>query len=137
MKTIVDVCEAHWAAWSGDCSGFLKAVSRDVGLPLVGQANQIIDAISKPGWEDLGHDSKKAVLRASSRCLVIAGIKEDPNGHVVVIVPGRANPWPHAYWGMLDGVGQKNAPISRAFFGYQLPDVRFYSQSIPTPIAII
>ena len=136
MKTIAEVCEANWAAHQSDCSGFVKAVAADLGIRLTGQANSIIDAIGRSPWEDLGTDAKKAVLRAGSRHLVIGGLKASPNGHVVVIVPGGANPWPHAYWGRLGGVGRRNATINWSWNAADRARVKYYALSIPTPIAV-
>jgi len=135
MKTIKDICEARWDAWKSDCSGFLKAVAADVGIKLHGQANTIIDTMSD-SWEDLGDDAAKAVLHASSRRLVVAGLKATGHGHVAVIVPGPATPWPHAYWGQFNGTGRKNATINWAWNKADRDDVRYYSRPIPSPIAI-
>jgi hypothetical protein len=129
MATILvkDVCEKHWDQWKGDCSGFLKAVASDLGITLTGQANAIIDAMGRDPWEQLGTDADQAVNHAGMAYLVVAGLKATPNGHVVVIVPGPAKPYPTGYWGRLHGVGRKNTTINWAWDHTDLPNVKYFA----------
>lgn len=143
MRTIVDVCEAHWEAWKDDCSGFLKAVAADVGISLHGQANAIIDQVQGHPWQRVG-SAREAVALSGQRYLVIAGLKATGNGHVAVIVPGDARPWPHAYWGQIHGVGRKNETINWSWSSKpkvkggvsDLAKVAYFACPIPSPIAI-
>ena len=59
--------------------------------------------------------------------LVVAGLKATPNGHVVVIVPGPAKPYPTGYWGRLHGVGRKNTTINWAWDHTDLPNVKYFA----------
>jgi hypothetical protein len=136
MKTIKDVCEAHYAPWVNDCSGFLKAVAADLRIQLSGQANHIIDVMALPPWTQLGGNAKKAAAMAGERNLVVGGLKDSPNGHVVVIVPGEALPYPMAYWGSLHHNPGYNKSINWAWVKSDLPKVTFYAQAIPSPIDV-
>jgi len=127
---VKNICEKHWDKWKADCSGFLRAVAADCGITLTGQANDIIDAMGKTPWLPFGNDASKAVQYASMQYLVVAGLKESPNGHVVVIMPGSATPYPSAYWGKLHGVGRKNGTINWAWKHVDLPKVQYFAIKI-------
>lgn len=80
-------CEDEWNRWKADCSGFVKAVCNRGGESLFGQANQIIDFLETSNrWENLGAAPEIATARAAGGSLVIGGLKQRPNGHVVVVV---------------------------------------------------
>lgn len=54
QNRIVRACEKHWSAWSGDCSGFVKAVAKELGLSLPSiQANGLVDHIQQAPWQRL------------------------------------------------------------------------------------
>ncbi len=125
--SVKDACKKEWPTWKADCSGFLKAVAGDVGIKLSGPANDIIDAMGRPPWVQLGKDAAKAVSYLSTGYLVVAGLKATPNGHVVVIVAGPAVPYPFGYWGRLDGVGRENASINWAWNHTDLPNVQYFA----------
>ena len=112
-KKIVTLCEKHWEKYKKDCSGYVKTVAGELGISLTGQANNIVDQIQKLPWKKLtsGFDAN---LQASSGALVIAGLKDQPHGHVVIVVPGTLahGKYPAAYWGSLGGVGKKNATLN-------------------------
>jgi hypothetical protein len=127
MATIQDVCEQDWDAWKSDCSGFLKAVAGDVGVTLTGQADAIIDQMGLLPWLQFENDAEKAVLYAGMGYLAVAGLKASPNGHVVVIMPGSANPYPTGYWGKLNGVGRKNTTINWAWTHSDLANVQYFA----------
>jgi hypothetical protein len=125
---IIAVCEAEWDAWKADCSGFVKAVATKIGVPLSGRANQIIDHLeSAAGWENLATDGPLATTRASQGCLVVAGLKAQPHGHVVVIVQSASQKFPLAYWGRLGTVGRKNTSINWSWNRADLPKVRYFA----------
>ena len=125
--TVKQACENEWEKWKSDCSGFVKAVAADVGVTLTGQANDIIDKMGKMPWLQLAHDANKAVTDAGMNYLVIAGLKAKPYGHVVVIVPGPAKPYPTGYWGRLGGTGRKNTTINWAWNQTDLPNVQYFA----------
>lgn len=110
---VVTACEKHWEAFKADCSGFLKAVCSDLGVILTGQANDIADQIQRSPWLKL-KDGVEANQRATQGFLVLGGMRANPNGHVVIVVPGTLahGKYPTAYWGSLGGVGKKNTTIN-------------------------
>jgi hypothetical protein len=112
-KDIKATCEKHWEAHKADCSGFVKAVATDLNVTLTGQANDIVDQIQKSPWKVL-KDGKEADSEARAGKFVVAGLKDDPNGHVVIIVPGELahEKYPTGYWGHLGSVGYKNTTIN-------------------------
>ena len=120
---VKEACEACFDAHAGDCSGFARAVAGQVGVPLQGLADQIIDTIrGANGWRPL-RDGIAAAQSATAGKLVIGGLKgseqanPDPHGHVVVVVTGPLahNAYPSAYWGRLGGNGAKDKTINWAW----------------------
>ena len=105
----------------------MKAVAGDLGVTLTGQANAIIDRMGQPRWLALGTDPVRAVQYAGQGYLVVAGLKAMPNGHLVVIMPGAAQPYPSGYWGRLHGVGRKNATINWAWNHADLLKVGYFA----------
>src|SRR4051812_46627910 len=88
QQQIIDACEANYTTHIGDCSGFCKAVAHDLGIPtLSGMANDIVDEIQKAPWTVLT-DGIAAKAQADAGNLVIGGLKDNPHGHVVIVVQG-------------------------------------------------
>lgn len=117
QNRIVRACEKHWSAWSGDCSGFVKAVAKELGLPLPSiQANGLVDHIQQLPWRKLA-SGVEAAQQAKLGKLVLAGHKSSPNGHVVIVVPGglAKGKYPVAYWGSLGGQGRKYTTLNYSF----------------------
>jgi len=114
-KTVPQICEEEWQAHKADCSGFLKAVAARFGLVLHGLANDIIDYVAA-NWSR-APDGATAAQKAAAGKFVVAGLKAQPHGHVVIVVPGPLNrgKYPTAYWGTLGGVGRKNDTINWAW----------------------
>jgi hypothetical protein len=87
-----------------NCSGFVKAVASDLGIPIQGQANDIYDQIQKDPWRLLGRGdtgATAAVYAARQGFLVVAAWKNDEgNGHVAVVTDWNA-------------LGRTGAPTSR------------------------
>lgn len=92
-EEIVTACRNNYAAYSGDCSAFVRAVTQDLGHPLDGNANGIMRQLAGLStWEAV--DRAAAVTAVAAGSLVIAGLKSGDhtpprnNGHVVVVVDG-------------------------------------------------
>ena len=135
-QKVIDACEAKFDAHHDDCSGFARAVAAQLGVPLTGDANGIVDAIGGAGWTQLA-DGAEARRKADQGWLVIAGLKgkdQAPpvvHGHVAVVVSGPlAHGQPSAYWGRLGGRGSKNRTINYAWKAADLPNVRFAARPI-------
>lgn len=125
---ITGFCEAEWNTWKGDCSGFVKAVAKRLGIQLNGQANGIIDFLESSGnWVKLGISEQQATLYATQGYFAIGGLKATPHGHVVVVV--KSAPQTHAvgYWGRLGGTGRKNTTLNWSWTHADLPKVHFYA----------
>lgn len=112
-EKINKLCEKHWGFYKNDCSGFVKAVAKDLNVMLTGQANDIVDQIQKKPWIVL-KDGKEADKDARLGKFVIGGLKATGNGHVVVVVPGvlAHGKYPTAYWGSIAGLGRKKTTIN-------------------------
>ena len=112
-QKILKLCEKHWNAHSGDCSGFAKAVANELRISLSGQANEIVDQIQQAPWRVL-NSGEEATAQASLGRLVIGGLKAQPLGHVVIVVAGPLSQgkYPTAYWGSFGGVGKKNQTVN-------------------------
>ncbi|WP_406699807.1 hypothetical protein V5E97_13220 [Singulisphaera sp. Ch08] len=111
-QLLIKACELHWDTHQGNCSGFVKAVAAELGVGLSGQANDIVKHISENWWSiDSGVEARNW---AEAGYLVVAGLEAQPNGHVVVVVPGPlANgKYPTAYWGRLGSSGKKNTTLN-------------------------
>lgn len=130
------LCEQHWDAWKNDCSGFLKAVARDLGISLNGMANAIIDQMeSESTWTNLDTDVDKAKEYAAKGYLVVAGLRANGHGHVAIIMPsdspaGKAPHYPKGYWGRYGSVGKKDTAISWSWNAVDLPKVKYYARQV-------
>ena len=139
---VQDACEACFAAHADDCSGFARAVAQQLGVPLNGLANDIVDTISNsPQWTVLD-DGVAAAQQAAAGKLVIGGLRgdeqanPDPHGHVVVVVatpPGQQlarGEYPFAYWGRLGGGGKENETINWAWTEADRDNVTYAAHDI-------
>ena len=107
QQQIINACEAKFEANKADCSGFAKAVAGDLRITLLsGVANDIVDEIQNAPWTVLA-DGIAAKTQADAGFFVIGAKKDDPHGHVVVVVQGPLDgthqKYPRAYWGSLAG----------------------------------
>lgn len=99
---IVDKCKEAWTeefitglANKDNCSGFVKAVAKKLGVPLKETANadEIVDEIDG-SWTQLP-SGKSAAESAALGKFVVAGLESvghtpaRGNGHVVIIVGGK------------------------------------------------
>lgn len=121
-QQVIDTCESEFDAHSNDCSGFAKAVAKDLGIDLSGLADDICDQIQGSDWNQLT-DGVAAKQMADAGYFVIGGLKGADNvppqthGHVVVVVSGPLahDKYPSAYWGKLNGVGSKDQTVNYAW----------------------
>ena len=100
---IIDACKKSWDTEfitglknKDNCSGFVKAVAKELGVPLSETANAdgIVDELAvSPKWSKLS-SGKEAAAKAGLGSFVLAGLKSEDhkpgrnNGHVVVIASG-------------------------------------------------
>lgn len=123
QERIIKACEKHWNAHRSNCSGFVKAVAKEIDIlfphPEM-NANQIIDYISSwstGSWWEIG-SSKEAGTRADEGYFVLACLKSEPNGHVAIVTSGHQpahDKYPRGYWGSLNSVGKKNETMNYSF----------------------
>lgn len=93
-EQIVAACRKHYTAFSRDCSGFVRAVTAELGYPVSGNADGIMNELanSPNTWQSITPEAAIAAVRAGA--LVIAGLKSHEhvpaasNGHVVIVVDG-------------------------------------------------
>jgi hypothetical protein len=106
QQQIIRACEAQFQNHIADCSGFAKAVAAGLGINLTGMANDIVDQIQAAPWVLLA-DGAAAKAQADAGHFVIGGLKDNPHGHVVIVVQGPLDPshgkYPTAYWGSIRG----------------------------------
>ena len=118
QQQIINACEAQYEQHIGDCSGFAKAVATALGITLGGMANDIVDQIQAAPWTVLA-DGIAAKSQADAGNFVIGGLKDNPHGHVVVVVQGPIDPthqkYPTAYWGSLAGKPGKDQTVNWAW----------------------
>ena len=112
---VVAACEKHWDTYKDDCSGFVRTVADELGVILIGLANDIVDKIQESPWTVLA--SGVVANEKAENGLVIGGLKETGHGHVVIVVPGDLNrgKYPTAYWGKLNGIGKKKTTVNWAW----------------------
>jgi len=112
-KKIIELCEKYWGKHKNNCSGYVKDIGKELGVNLVGQANDMVEQVQKMPWKTI-KSGAEAKLQATLGMFVIAGLRDKPHGHVVVVVPGPLahGKYPTAYWGSLGGVPKKNTTIN-------------------------
>jgi len=124
IEDIRGACANCFPANRNDCSGFARAVAAEVGVPLAGLANDIVDTIRKGGnWQKLA-DGVAANDAAQAGGFVIGGMRgdeqvnHDVHGHVVVVVGGLPlahGRYPAAWWGSLGGQPGHNETVNYAW----------------------
>lgn len=93
-EEIVAACRNNYAAYSNDCSAYVRAVTAELGHPVSGNANGIMNELANATatWENITRSA--AVTAVQTGALVIAGLKSSNhtpprnNGHVVIVVDG-------------------------------------------------
>jgi hypothetical protein len=140
---VKEACEACFEAHANDCSGFARAVGGQLGVPLHGLANDIVNTIrGGNGWTPLRNGAAAAESAAAGK-LVIGGLKgseqihPDAHGHVVVVVTGPLDPthnaYPKAYWGRLGGGGAEDQWTNFAWRAGDRDRVSYAEHTIGTP----
>jgi hypothetical protein len=131
-NNIVAVCQSDYAANSGDCNAFVKAVDSDLGFNDF-SAGDNADAIvtklqTSSQWSQVA-DGVAAKAAADGGGFVIGGMRSTDfnprraNGHVVVVVAGplAQGKYPTAYWGSLGG--PPSGPVGSTInFSFAAPD---------------
>jgi hypothetical protein len=90
-EAILAACKKHFDLHSDDCSGFVRAVAKELRYSLSGNADAIVDQL-KGSWKEV--NLATAVKLAQEGTLVIAGLKASDhspprnNGHVAIVVDG-------------------------------------------------
>src|SRR4051812_8946038 len=109
-EDIVAACKKHFTAYSGDCSGFVHAVTTELGHTVSGNADgQMRELAGSPDWQSI--DRAAAVEAVKTGALVVAGLKgidHNParnHGHIVIVVDGELyhNTYPLCWCGSLGG----------------------------------
>ena len=138
--TVREACEQHWDANKSDCNKFVKAVASALGVALPGDldADGIVAHVGASADYTKLEDGADAKSKAEAGKLVIAGLKgadHDPpraHGHVVVVVDGELDPthkkYPHAYWGTLNGVGEKDKTVNFAWRAADRDNVEYHAR---------
>lgn len=125
QKKIIEACEKHWNAHKSDCSGFAKAVAKELSIELPNvKADPIIAWISewsRASWWKIGSPKEAGTLAEEGyfvlACLTTAD-SGDTNGHVAVVTSGYKpahGKHPRGYWGAYKSVGEKNATMNYSF----------------------
>jgi len=123
VDRVREACEACFDTHQNDCSGFARAVAGQLGVPLQGLADQIVDTLrTGEGWTVLA-DGVAARASAQVGKFVMAGLEgseqahPDQHGHVVVVVDGPLahGAYPTAYWGSLGGQPGRNQTLNFAW----------------------
>ena len=135
QQQIINACEAEFQNHIDDCSGFAKAVAGDLGITLTGMANDIVDQIQTSSWTLLA-DGIAAKAQADAGNFVIGGLKDNPHGHVVVVVQGPIDPthgkYPTAYWGSLARKPGKNKTVNWAWDAAERDNVIYAWVPLPS-----
>jgi hypothetical protein len=136
---VIAACKACYAANKGDCSGFARAVAAQVGVPLVGIADEIVDTLrTSAEWTPLANGIA-AAQSAKDGKLVMAGLKgaeqavPNAHGHIVVVVDGPLahDAYPTAYWGSLGGQPGNNQTLNWAWTAADRDHVSYAEQALP------
>ena len=130
-------CEASFPQHQNDCSGFARDVAHRLGITLDGLANDIVKTLrAGQDWAPL-RDGAAAAMSARDGKLVIGGLPgselavPQEHGHLVVVVDGKTQgPYPRAYWGQLNGHGQRDAPVTLAWRAEDRDQVSYAEHAI-------
>ena len=149
QRRIVLACEKWWPVTGpnglpnrSDCSGFVKSVAQELGITLLGNANDIFNSIQSAPWSRLGIGDSAAHLAAvaaTNGMFVIGAWRNSSggNGHVAVIVDTNYSsptvPYRDraiAYWGTLGSDGEKYAMHTASWGAAKRPQVIYAAREI-------
>jgi hypothetical protein len=140
---VIAACTKHWPDNKDDCSAFVRSVAHDLVLDLSGNANSIYSQIAASPWNRIGIGTDAATVAgvtAGEGNLVIGASKDQPNGHVAVVVDYRNafdsySPVDRnkavAFWGSLNSIGHEYTRITRSWTATDLEKVLFAYRPIP------
>ncbi len=102
----------EYAAHSGQthCNQYVNEVCGQLGYKSFEglMANSMIDLLNTdPAWSKI--DMNQCQVLANAGSLIVAGLKADPHGHVVVICPGKEKP--SGRWGLCPSVANVGKEI--------------------------
>jgi cell wall-associated NlpC family hydrolase len=107
-EEILAACRKFYDLYSDDCSGFIRAVARELGYTLTGNADDLVSELERR-WTTI--DRAQAIEAAAAGTLVIVGLKAaDHNpprrhGHIAVVVDGPLyhGKYPRVWCGSIGG----------------------------------
>jgi hypothetical protein len=119
-----------------NCSGFVKAVAKKLGIPLPETANAdgIVDVIEKD-WKRIGSGKEAAQLAATGTfvLVVLKGSQQKPaahNGHVAIVVSGKLyrDKYPAVWGGSIGGAqSQGNKSVGEVWSRNDRDSVAYYA----------
>ena len=143
-RAIIDACDKSWEANKDNCSGFVKATLKQLGvsahIPDV-RANDLYTHFmnAKSDWFYVGSGQSATSLAGVSAHegrLVVAAWKNPDQGkagHVAIVTEymstiKAAKPEQRllAYWGLLDAEGKRGEKITLSFGSAKLNDVAYF-----------
>lgn len=140
-----EACDDCYEGNKGDCSGFVRAVAAELGVTLIGLADDIVQALRiDPQWTVLS-DGPAAQQSAVAGKLVLAGLKGSeqaqpgPHGHVVVVVAGPLahTAYPTAYWGSLGGEPGRAKTLNWAWTEQDRDHITYAATDMPRGAAAV
>ena len=143
-RRVLTACEKVWSTHKDNCSGFVKAVLKELGagasVPNV-RANELYQHFmeTKNEWYYVGSGQNATLLAGVSAHeghIVVAAWKNpnsDKPGHVAVVTEymatvKAAKPEQRllAYWGLLGAEGERGEKITLSFGSAKLKDVAYF-----------
>jgi len=146
QEAIIRACVKRWFEKgpnglpnSGDCSGFLKSVQKELALrPFTGDANSIFDEVEhRPDWQVLGVGKLGAASAggAANQGFLAIAMWKNPHsgrpGHVAIITSYLSfvgiKPEQHAIgaWGQLGAVGSLMDKMSKSFGAGKHSEIKY------------
>lgn len=138
---LTQVCDAAYADYSDNCSGFLRDVCASLSI-IIGQgdANSIVSFL-QANWDELD-DGAAAKAAVDAGGFVIAGLQaseskkvpKPTHGHVAVVVPGELyrKIYPKVYCGGMSvyGRSQGDKSVGEVWSQVDRDEVRYYQSKI-------
>jgi len=122
-----------------NCSGFVKAVAKELGIPLPepANANEIADSV-KNDWKKVRSGTEAAQLAGTGIFVlaVLKGSEHAPariNGHVAIVVSGKLykNKYPAVWGGSIGGAqSQGEKTVGEVWNNTDRDSVEYYAYGI-------